>query len=339
MGGKISTVAVLPIENLSGAAMPTDAVRQAVAGAIRSAGVRVLDSGTLDTFMVRHRVRYAAGIDSDTARLLKQEADVDGVLVASVELSRASSSPKVALIARLVWTGDTPTVAWADDAGLAANDAPGLFGLGVVNDYRVLLTRATDRLCGSLSTYLRTGDVAAARRAESRFRPKASHRDLTLERGRTYSVAVVPFFNLSERRTAGEILELLFMRHLASLPQFRVVDAGDVRRELLDNRVIMESGLSLSDAEAIAAPIAADFVLTGRVIHYQDYDGPVGTTRVEFSTVLIDKSRRKVVWSSESYNDGTDGEGLFGRGVSRTAHAMATQMVRIAAGMMAGSER
>ena len=153
------------------------------------------------------------------------------------------------------------------------------------------------------------------------------------------TIAVVPFFNLTERRTAGDVLSLLFMRHLAEFPQFCVVDPGVVRRQLLDARVIMDSGLSVSDAETVAAPVDADFVLSGRVVRYVDYEGPSGLARVEFSTVLIDKRSGNVVWSSQSYNDGRDGLGLFERGVSKTAHAMATQMVRLATESIAGRGR
>jgi hypothetical protein len=150
---------------------------------------------------------------------------------------------------------------------------------------------------------------------------------------------VVPFFNMSERRTAGEVLAMLFVRHFSALPQFCVVDPGVVRQQLLDARVIMDGGLSLSDAETVAAPVDADFVLSGRVTRYVDYEGPSGLARVEFSTVLIDKRSGKVVWSSQSANDGRDGIGLFERGMSKTAHAMATQMVRLTAEMIAGRSR
>ena len=40
--------------------------------------------------MTRHRVRYAAGIDAATAEALQQETGVDGVVIASVELSSDS---------------------------------------------------------------------------------------------------------------------------------------------------------------------------------------------------------------------------------------------------------
>jgi TolB-like protein len=338
-GDSIATVAVFPVENLSGGTIPADQVRQFLAGRLSSGGIRLLGDDALEAFMVRHRVRYAAGIDSATAEALRQETGVEGIVIASFELSSDALPPKVALIARLISITAVPAVVWAEDAGMAGDDGPGLFELGIVNDYQVLLTRALDRLSDSLLRYLVSGETRARSKPASKFEPRTSFRGVTLEAGRQYSVAVVPFVNLSERRNAGDVLALLFMRHLASAAQFRVVDTGVVRRQLLDARIIMDGGLSLSDADTVAALIEADYVLGGRVLRYEDYDGAGGRTRVEFSAVLIEKKTRKVVWSSDSYNDGSDGVHFFERGTSRTAHAMATQMVRLTTEMIAGRSR
>jgi hypothetical protein len=336
---KIASVAVFPVENLSGRRAPAADVRQFLIRRLTSAGVQVLGLDALDAFMTRHRVRYAAGLDTDTADRLREETGVEGVVFASVELSSTAIPPKVALMARLVSIRGTPAVAWADDIGMAGNDSPGLLELGIVNDYQELLSRALERLGGSLLTYLETGETRKGLKRASRFRPRSSYRSVEVEPGRTYTVAVLPFFNLSPRRGAGELLALLFMRHLSGFPQFRVVDAGVVRRQLLDARIIMDSGISISDAETVAALIDADFVLAGRVIRYQDYEGDNGRARVEFSTVLIERNSRRVVWSSDSYNDGDDGTRFFERGLSRTAHVMATQMVRLATEMIAGADQ
>jgi len=230
-------------------------------------------------------------------------------------------------------------VVWADDAGMAGDDAPGLFGLGLVNDYGKLQARALGDLSASLLAYLKSGARAVSPEASAKFKPRVFYRALTLESGRPYTIAVAPFFNLSERRTAGQTMALLFMRYLASLPQFRVVDAGAVREQLLDDHIVMNSGLSSSDTDKLAAPVDGDFVLSGRVLRYVDYEGPSGLARVEFSTVLIEKKSGKVVWSSESYNDGRDGPGWFERGVSKTAHEMAAQMVQFTVDMIAGRGR
>jgi TolB-like protein len=337
--GPVARVAVFPVENLSGGGAPVGEIRQFVIDRLASAGVAVLGDDALEAFLARHRVRYTAGIDAATAESLRREEGVDGVVFASLELFSELAPPKVALTVRLVSIAAAPVVVWADDAGLAGDDAPGFLALGLVDDYQVLLSRALDRLAASLVAHLETGEAAPVPEPASRFRPKMSYRNLAVEPGKTYSVAVVPFVNLSDRRNAGEILALLFTRHLSGFPQFRVVEAGVTRRQLLDARIIMDGGPSLDDAETVASLVEADFVLGGRVLRYADYEGLEGRTSVDFSTVLIEKKSRRVVWSSSSYNEGSDGVRFFGRGTSRTAHAMATQMARLATGMLAGRDR
>jgi TolB-like protein len=335
----MATIAVFPVENLTGDTIPGDEVRQFLIDGLTSHGVTVPGDDALDQFMTRHRVRYAAGIDAATAEALRTEAGIDGVLVASVGASSRAVPPKVCLVVRLISVQGAPTVVWADDAGLAGDDAPGWFELGLVDDYWVLQTRALTRIADSLMAYLTSGEIRTDLKRASKFRPRSSYRAVALEAGHTYSVAVVPFLNLSERRNAGEILTLLFIRHLSSFREFQVVDAGVVRQQLLDARIIMEGGVSITDAETVAALVEADFVLGGRVTRFEDHEGPGGRVKVEFSTVLIDRKSRRVVWSSDSGNDGLDGVRFFERGTSRTAHVMATQMVRLSTEMIAGRER
>jgi len=338
-GERPAKVAVFPVQNLSGGSVPADEIRQVLIDRLAAGGVSVLDDGALEAFMTRRRVRYTAGIDTATADALRQETGVDGVVIASVELLSDLAPPKVALTARLVSIAAAPVVVWADDVGMAGDDAPGWLALRLVDDYQVLLERALDRLAGGLVTYLTTGETGPVREAASKFRPKMSYRKLVVEPGRTYSIAIVPFVNVSGRRNAGEILALLFMRQLSTFPQFRVIEPGVARRQLLDARIIMEGGLSLSDADTVGALVEADFVLGGRVLRYDDYEGAEGRTGVEFSVVLIERKSRRVVWSSSSYNDGNDGVRFFERGRSRTAHTMATQMARLTAELIAGRER
>lgn len=337
--GTMAKVAVFPVENLTGGSVPSADVKQALLDGLASAGVGVVADDALEAFVARHRIRYLAGIDAPTAALLRAETGADGVVIASVALSSASVPPKVSLLARLVSTSDAPAVVWADDAGLSGDDAPGFFELGLVDDYEELLRRGLNRLTASLTAFLKTGRAGDAPKPASRFRPRSVYRQVALEPGRTYSVAVVPFFNLSERRQAGQILALLFTRHLAGRQQFRVVEPGVTRRQFLDARIIMDGGLSISDAEAVASATGADFVLGGRVFRYEDYEGPAGRTRVEFSAMLIDRKSGRVVWSSSSDNEGTDGVRVFERGTSKTAHAMATRMVQRVVERIAGQDR
>jgi len=336
---RMAAIAVFPVENLSAGGVPADTVRQFLIGNLAAKGIRVLDDAALSAFMTRHRVRYAAGIDTPTAEALRKEAGIDGVLIPSFELFSGVAPPKIALVVRLVSIDAVPTVVWAEDAGLAGDDAPGFFERGVVNDYATLERRALERMWSSLEAYLETGQAKSRVSRARKFRPRAAFRSAAIETGRSASIAVVPFFNVSDRRNAGEILALLFIRHLTAFEGIRVVDTGVVRQQLLDARIIMDGGLSLRDADTVAALVEADFVLGGRILRYEDHVGSGRAPRVEFSTLLIDRKSRRVIWSSSSDNHGLDGVHFFERGTSRTAHAMATQMVRLTSEMIVGRDR
>ena len=130
------------------------------------------------------------------------------------------------------------------------------------------------------------------------------------------------------------MLVLQFVRALHGLQNFEVIEPGLVREAFLNLRIIMDEGVSLEDAQALFAVSGADLVLGGEVLDYQDYEGPVGTAKVNFSVQLIERENRMVVWSSESYNQGDDGVFFFDLGKVNTAHAMAIRMAESIGGML-----
>jgi TolB-like protein len=142
-----------------------------------------------------------------------------------------------------------------------------------------------------------------------------------------YTVAVIPFFNLSQRNSAGEIMALHFVKQLTALDNFTVILPGVVRDALLKYRIIMDDGISYAQTDLLASKLNVDLILTGKIFDYQDYQGFAGTAKVDFSTLLIEKKSREVVWASESHNDGDDGVFFFDWGKINTAHAMASEMV------------
>ena len=225
--------------------------------------------------MARHRVRYTAGIDEETARALKEETGVEGVLLTSVELYSEGVVPKIALTSRLVSTGDAPAILWVDGVGMAGDDHPGILNLGLINDPRVLVRKALGMVGKSLAERMaRQEGRRETEKAERKFRPKIAYRSPDLEGERKYTVAIVPFFNKSERKNAGDVLVLQFVRALHRLGNFEVIEPGLVRKAFLNLRIIMDEGVSLEDAQALFAVLGADLVLAGEVLDYQDYRRP-----------------------------------------------------------------
>ena len=328
-GAERGRIAVFPVENLSGGAAPVRELRGLLVARLQAAGFSVLDDDSLDQVMTRHRVRYMAGVDREVALALKQEAGVEAIFIPSLELYDDAGPPKVAMFSRLVSAGDNPAVVWIDGVGMAGDDAPGLLGLGLVDDPGALLAKAVSALVASLvRDRAEANESRGAGGGPRKFRPKLVYRSEALDPTKTYSVAVAPFFNRTDRKYAGEIIALHMIRSLMAFQNFEVVEPGIVRQELLRFRVIMTDGVSLPETETILNAVNADLVLNGEVLDYRDYRGPDGVAKVDFSVLFIERRTRQVVYSSYSQNQGDDGVVLFDWGRVNTAHAMASQMAR-----------
>ena len=322
-------IAVFPVENLSGKVAPLAETRTLLRGSLISHGIDVVDDETLERVVTRHRVRYTAGVEKGIAKALREEAGAEAILIPTLELYDEASPPKIAMFCRLVSTGDEPAVFWIDGTGMAGDDAPGILGLGLIEDPRALLANAVESLVGSLSRYgVAIGDGPKEKSGAQKFRPKVVYRSEVVDPGKKYSIAVVPFFNRTDRKYAGEIIALHMIRNLMAFENFQVVEPGIVRQELLRFRIIMSDGVSLPETETILNAVNADLVLNGEVLDYQDYRGSFGKPKVDFSVLFIERKTRKVVYSSYSHNEGDDGVFFFDLGRVNTAHAMASQMAR-----------
>jgi hypothetical protein len=247
---------------------------------------------------------------------------VSAVMITSLELYNENYPPRIALTARLVSTGDDPRIIRMESTAMAGDDHPGLLGIGLIKDPLVLREKALERLVDSL-----TGGKAG-RSAAVALRPDALYRAQALDPTRTYSVAVLPFFNKSSRKYAGEILALHFIRELTRHPMFNVIEPGLVREELLRYRVIMEEGVSLADADIVFGMLKVDLLLSGNINDYEDHQGSFGAPKVDFSALLLDRASRKAVWSVEAHYTGDDRVYFFDIGKVNTANGLAAGIVR-----------
>ena len=323
-------IAVFPIENLSGRRAQLADMRRLLIDRLRIAGLGVLDvldDATLERVVTKHRVRYTAGLEEGFARALRQETGAEAVVIPSLELYDEVIPFRAALFARLVSTGDAPVIRRIEGTGMAGDDAPGILGIGLVQSPEVLLERAVDSLATSLVRHVsEASDGVGQRPVAARFRPKIVYRSDVLDPARTYSIAVMPFFNRSARKYAGELIALHMTRSLLAYPGLQVVEPGIVREELLRYRIIMSDGVSLPETETILNAVNADLVLNGEVLEYRDPLGPSGAPKVDFGLLFIERRTRRVVYSSYSDNAGDDGVFFFDWRRVNTAHALASRM-------------
>ena len=335
-----STIAVLPPENLSGARVPLDELREAMLAALKSAGLETLSEDALGGFMARHRMRYTGGLPSVLGQALEEETGVDAVLIATVEQHLDVIPPRLAIVARLVTTGGKGTILWTDDYAHAGNQSVTVFEVGRVNDIDILLDRAVTRIGGTVARYIEweerrawSEDPAPPRRDTKRkkkFGPDGFYRfpDVMVAESDVLRVAVLPFENQSPRADAGRIMSLHFVRELAALPNVDVVEPGNVRQALLQTRLILGEGPSLPQTDLLRIILDADLVVSGSVTHYDDPPGEFGQPTVSFFVQGIESERRHVGWASTSHSRGDQGVFFFDLGRIHTAYRLATLMVR-----------
>jgi len=302
MVGKDILIAVLPFENLSGLPAPLHDLRQSLLDSLSQKGLNILGKEALERFMLKHRIRYTGGIDASIARALKDETGAMAVLLTSLELFSDLSPPKIALTSRLVATDDNMPVLWMKGEGLAGDDAPGLLNLRLIEDKALLVKKAVELISASLKDYVsgrrRSYDISIK---GTTFWPNVIYRSPVIDRKIKYRLAVLPFYNVSERKNAGDIMALHFINKMRTLENIDVIEPGTIRQLSLNYRIIMDDGVSMANADIIFSKVNADLILTGKVMDYHDYQGSSGTAKVDFSTMLIDRKSNEVVWSSKSY--------------------------------------
>lgn len=552
-------IAVLPVEDLSGAGAPAGEVRRSLITGLRKRGVAVLEEEQVEAFLTKNRIRYIAGIEESSAQAWKEQAGADAVLITSCELYSRSEVPKVFLTSRLVATGRAPEVLWMDSAGFSGDDTAGILGIGLVSEISAVADTAVDLLSRSLARFLsgerrpappagsglgpeivfrsstagldlrentvsfllrssrlderkgsaripvvlnartakpvqvdfaasgRTvrgkGAVATLRAGTLIFAPGETVRsielaiakgtllegersvevalrdprnaalggpavhvveiadmppatvnlapaarsapkeignmtlaveltagaaqdvtvpftvsgtaaegpgyrqvtpsplvikagelsagitiavgdgerhgpDRTLEvtlqtpvnallgphrvvrltiedRSGRPKVAVLPFFNESTRRNAGEILMLQFVKELRMQDRFEVIEPGLVRQHLLNMRTVMDRGASIADAGPIFTELNADLILSGRIMDFEYFEQSAAAPKVDLSVEMIERRSGKVVWSAKSHHRGDEKVLLFDWGRIKTANALAEHMVRALVGKMA----
>jgi len=342
-------IAVLPVDNLTGTRAPLESVEAILRAHLDRRGFRIVDDRTLARVMKRYRVRDTGSLNSRVSGAIKEETGAAGVLVTSLGVFSDEQSPRISLLSRLVVGGDHPEIAWMDGVGLAGNGHFGMLELGRIEEIDDLLEVAARCLVESLAiSFFGTetpepsktrnafnecdsrGDVVYSppeAKGKKRFRPRNVFGSPIVDANRRYSMAVIPFLNLSQRKNAGKILELHFVNQLLRNESLTVVEPGLVREELLAHRVVMEAGPSLANAEILSndESLGVDLVFSGVVFDYQD---AVGIPKVDFSVTVIDKENHKVVWSSRSHGTGEEGVFFFDMGMVHTAHQLASEMAR-----------
>ena len=198
-------IVVFPIENLSGAPAPLKELNAELAVLLQRAGVQIVETATIESFINNHQVRYLGGIDENIAGQLNAETGAESVLITSLELYSDVDPPKFSLISRLVSLNDIPEIVWMKSVGIAGDDAPGILGLGLINDIKELRGKGLESIAKSLVLYSRNAPTKKKRpiyreKEEYSFRLNGLIKEIRSEKERPAPASESPLGPILEER-------------------------------------------------------------------------------------------------------------------------------------------
>jgi TolB-like protein len=318
-------LAVFPVQNAAGGAVPVRALSDLLEVALAQRGVEVLSRLELDRTLADHRIRFTGGVDRKLAKVLRDDLGVDAVLIPTVDQYTGEAPPKLSLAVRLVTTGERPVVVWADGVARAGNDSPGLLARGLLGRSADVERAVVAEVARRVEAYVSRSSGGDYCGGPAGFKPRRVFRATVLDDVGRRSIAVLPFTNASGRRGAAEVVTAQFVAQLARTGSFEVLDPGLIREQLLAHRVVLAGGVSVDQALALLDLLEADLVLSGYV---EVYDAPAGSgpPTVEFTAYVIDRRTAELVWSSTSHGAGDDGVFFFGAGRVYSSAALSCRM-------------
>ena len=151
--------------------------------------------------------------------------------------------------------------------------------------------------------------------------------------GAISKVAVLPFDNLSQERSAGDKVQKIFYLELLALDVFEVSEPGQVTKILRSQT--STDALGPADYQKIGKDLGVDGVFVGSVVDFADaHAGGTPTPEVTIQLRLIETHSGSTVWSTGQTRSGASmSTRLFGVGGESMTQA-ARKVVRAELGTL-----
>jgi hypothetical protein len=130
------------------------------------------------------------------------------------------------------------------------------------------------------------------------------------------TVAVLPFENLSQDRTAGDKVQKIFSSELLATGAFSVVEPGLVSKTLKASRIETTESLGPADLKKLGEELKADGVFMGSVVDFaESRSGQTPTPDITIQLRLVECQSGATVWSASRSKSGASASArLFGIG-------------------------
>jgi hypothetical protein len=334
-GPAAATVALLPLENLSGDERAGADVAAVLARALFARGYGVVRGEAMETALEKERVRHLDSLPGDVRGRLAGALGASLLLTGAVYTYADGPSAMLAFSVRAVDAAGTAR--WAGVFGFTARDTEGLLGTGRAATLDALLRDIAARVERDLPA---PGETAAARPrgkplhlGGARWFAAAALRGTEPRR-----VAVLPPEGFApDPRAAGIVAHLLAIRlRDAGLD---VVEPADLRAAMRAEGVRSFRGLDPGQLRRVAEQVGAALFLRGSVYAWRDSSAQGGgSPEVSLELSLVDVVRERVLWTGQHARKGGDYALLLQRGTVTSAVALADRVVgELLEGLRAGA--
>ncbi len=155
---------------------------------------------------------------------------------------------------------------------------------------------------------------------------ESSTYEKVLASGELKKIAVLPFYNISERRDAGKMVANNFVTEIFIDGRYRVEEPGNVIQFMLHENVSVVGEMGIDRIKILGRRLGVDGVLVGIVDVFDD--GARSSPRVSITARLVDSETGTIVWSASDSKSGDDYIIAFGVGKVRSANALAQKVIR-----------
>jgi len=136
----------------------------------------------------------------------------------------------------------------------------------------------------------------------ARARP---YHDRNMDFGSIHTVAVLPFWNLTQQQQAADRVRDVFANSLLATQAVYVMPTGEVGRAVSRLNLASATSPTVEEVQKLGAMLKVDGVLVGVVREYGEVRAAAATSNVvSVSVQLLETSTGKVVWSGSSTKGG-----------------------------------
>lgn len=135
----VSSIAILPIENLSDFQMASQLVSRVLKEELtNSYNVALIEESIVDKFITSRRIRYTGALSTLLARDMGNDLGIDKIMIISIDLFEETPTQLiVGLTSRLISAIDG-SIIWSNSVSYSGHDFQRFLGLGIINSPETL---------------------------------------------------------------------------------------------------------------------------------------------------------------------------------------------------------